>query len=98
MIQKQSPDSFHQTDLHSNLIDLEINKLIIAGLQTEYCIDTTCRRAYSLGYDITLVKDAHSTWNSDQLTAKQIIAHHNNILGGWFAKVEGENEITFNTS
>ena len=41
VIQKQSPDSFHQTDLQNKLSSLAINKLIITGLQTEYCIDTT---------------------------------------------------------
>ena len=60
MVQKQTPDAFHETNLHSELESRGIRKLVIAGLQTEYCIDTTCRRASSLGYDIILVENAHS--------------------------------------
>jgi nicotinamidase-related amidase len=56
-------------------------------MQTEFCIDTTCRRAYSLGYEIILVEDAHSTWNNNVLQAPQIIAHHNLVLGDWFSKL-----------
>ena len=47
---------------------------------TEYCIDTTCRRAVSLGYDVTLVADAHTTHDNDLLPAEKIIAHHNRSL------------------
>ena len=60
VVQKQTPDAFHETNLHSELESRGIRKLVIAGLQTEYCIDTTCRRASSLGYDIILVENAHS--------------------------------------
>jgi nicotinamidase-related amidase len=95
VIEKETPDAFHKTTLHRKLKSKEIEKLIISGLQTEYCIDTTCRRAYSLGYNVVLVKDAHSTWDSSNLTAEQIIKHHNLVLGGWFATVKNENEIEF---
>ncbi len=93
VIQKQTPDAFHETSLHHELSSRRIKKLFIAGLQTEYCIDTTCRRAFTLGYEVTLVKDAHSTWDSSLLKANQIIAHHNNVLGGWFVTLKSEREI-----
>jgi len=95
VIEKDTPDAFHKTTLHQKLKSKRIGRLVIAGLQTEYCIDTTCRRAYSLGYDIILVKDAHSTWNSPSLTAEQIIGHHNQVLSGWFVTLKSENEIEF---
>ncbi|NMC12554.1 MAG: hypothetical protein GYA34_06690 [Chloroflexi bacterium] len=56
-------------------------------------MDTTCRRAYSLGYDVTLIKDAHSTWNTDVLEAPQIIAHHNQVLEGWFVKLKSTDAV-----
>ncbi|MFQ5758223.1 MAG: cysteine hydrolase family protein [Candidatus Bathyarchaeia archaeon] len=95
VVQKQTPDAFHETNLHHELGSRGIKKLVIAGLQTEYCIDTTCRRAFSLGYDVILVKDAHSTWDSMRFTAQQIIEHHNQVLGGWFATLKKEREIEF---
>jgi nicotinamidase-related amidase len=95
VVQKKTPDAFHETNLRRKLESMEIRKLVIAGLQTEYCIDTTCRRASSLGYDVTLVKDANSTWDSPHFTAKQIIEHHNRVLCGWFATLKNEREIEF---
>lgn len=56
VIEKETPDAFHKTTLHQKLKSKGIEKLVIAGLQTEYCIDTTCRRAYSLGYDVVFEK------------------------------------------
>jgi nicotinamidase-related amidase len=96
VILKYTPDSFHQTNLHEFLSSKNISKIVIAGLQTDYCIDTTCRRAYSLGYETVLVQDAHSTFDSDTLSAEQIIAHHNRILGSWFAKLVPCEQISFN--
>lgn len=95
VILKYNPDSFQDTILQQVLSSMNINKLIITGLMTEYCIDTTCRRAYSLGYKTTLVKDGHSTYDNGILTPEQIIRHHNQTLGGWFLKVVPTNEINF---
>lgn len=95
VVRKQTPDAFHETNLHSELKNREIQNLIIAGLQTEYCIDTTCRRAFSLGYDVILVEDAHSTWDAPLLSARQIIDHHNHILDSVFVALRKEKEIEF---
>lgn len=93
VVQKRHPDAFQDTNLQRELESKGIESLIITGIQTEYCVDTTCRRAYSLGYDVTLVKDAHGTWDTDHLTAPQIIAHHNDVLGGWFAELKEASEV-----
>jgi hypothetical protein len=45
----------------------------------------------SMGYDVTLVSDAHTTIDNERLTAAQIIAHHNALLDGFDA---GSNSIT----
>jgi nicotinamidase-related amidase len=96
LVQKSTPDAFHYTNLHQELQSNGITKLVITGLQTEYCIDTTCRRAFSLGYNVILVADGHSTWDSAAFTANQIITHHNTVLSGFFVKLQNEKEILFN--
>src|SRR5512145_3330538 len=48
VVQKHDPDSFMNTTLQEELEKRGIKKLVVAGLQTEFCVDTTCRRAYSL--------------------------------------------------
>jgi len=95
VVQKQTPDSFYHTSLQQELEAKRIKKLTLVGIQTEYCVDTTCRRAFSLGYDVTLVKDAHSTWDTKILAAQQIIDHHNEILGSWFATLKEAVSINF---
>jgi nicotinamidase-related amidase len=95
VIEKTTPDSFHETSLKNELNKRNVSKLVIAGLQTEYCIDTTCRCASLLGYKVILVSDAHSTWDSELLSAENIIAHHNNVLAGFFVSLHITDEITF---
>lgn len=95
VIQKHTPDAFHETNLRTELEAKGITKLVIMGLQTEYCIDTTCRRAFVLGHDVILVEDSHSTWDSSHFTAEQIIIHHNHVLGGWFVTLKNERDIGF---
>ena len=79
-LRKKGSDSFHQTDLQSMLETKGIDKLVICGLQSDFCVDSTVRRALALGYPVTLVADGHSTLDNSVLTAKQIIAHHNATL------------------
>ena len=50
-------------------------------MQTEYCVDTTCRRALSLGFGVTLVADGHTTCDGI-LPAADVIRHHNALLAG----------------
>lgn len=95
VVHKQTPDSFYNTALQQELDLKKIKKLTLVGIQTEYCVDTTCRRAFSLGYDVRLVKDGHSTWDTKTLTAQQIINHHNKILGSWFATLKEATSISF---
>ncbi|MFD2446865.1 cysteine hydrolase family protein [Bacillus sp. CGMCC 1.16607] len=94
IIQKTTPDSFFNTNLDEELKKQNINHLVLTGIQSEICVDTTCRKAFSLGYDVTLVTDAHSTWKSSELSAQQIINHHNQVLK-WFADTKETKDIMF---
>lgn len=94
IIQKTTPDSFFNTILEDELKKQGVDHVYLAGIQTEACVDTTCRRAFSMGYKVTLISDAHTTWDSEEITAQQIINHHNNVLS-WFADVCPSNTIKF---
>ena len=95
VVKKSTPDSFYDTDLQEQLNSYKIRRVVKDGIQTEFCIDTTCRRAFSMGYEVTLVKNAHSTWDTNHLSASQIIDHHNSLLSEWFVSLKGVNEISF---
>jgi nicotinamidase-related amidase len=83
IVHKRASDSFHGTLLQRELDSRGIKHLVVAGGQTEYCVDTTVRRATTCGYDVTLVGDAHTTFDTDLWAAEQIIAHHNEVLDGF---------------
>lgn len=80
-VRKTTPDAFYQTDLQPLLQARGIDRLVICGLQTDYCVNATVRQAHALGYDVVLAADAHSTMDNGSLAAEQIIANHNNRLG-----------------
>jgi nicotinamidase-related amidase len=79
-VRKTATDSFHRTELHELLQSRGITSLVICGLQSEFCVDTTTRRAMALGYPVVLVSDGHSTIDNGILSAAQISAHHNKTL------------------
>lgn len=79
VIGKTASDAFHETSLLDDLRRLGVSRLVVTGMQTEFCVDTTCRRAISLGFDVTLVSDAHTTLDGE-LPAESIIRHHNAVL------------------
>jgi len=80
VVHKRSSDSFYETPLQRELDARGVTRLIVTGMKTEMCVDTTSRRAVSLGYDVTLVTDAHTTTDTDTLPAAHMIAYHNEIL------------------
>jgi nicotinamidase-related amidase len=79
-IRKTTPDSFHNTDLLAVLQARGIKQLVVCGLQSEFCVDSTLRRALALGFPVTLVADGHSTMDNSVLSAAQIVAHQNDTL------------------
>ena len=79
-LRKTTPDSFLRTGLERLLRDAKIDTLVICGYATQYCIDTTARRAASLGFNVTLVADAHTTHDTEHASAEQIRTHHNATL------------------
>ena len=79
-VRKTTPDSFHGTELQRLLEQRGVNRLVLCGLQSDFCVDSTARRALALGYPVVLAADAHATMDNGVLSAAQIVAHHNATL------------------
>lgn len=84
IVDKKSTSAFHGTPLLKMLKDQDIGHLVIMGCSTPHCIDTAVRAATVNQFDVTLVKEGHSTSDSATLTGEQIINHHNSILHGHY--------------
>lgn len=79
-VRKTTPDSFLRTPLGDLLADRGTENVIVCGYATEFCVDTTVRRAAALGYSVTVAADAHTTHDKSHASAAQIRAHHNATL------------------
>ena len=77
---KTTPDAFLRTGLGDWLAARGIQQLVICGYASEYCIDTSTRRAAGLGFAVTLAADAHTTHDKPHASGAQIRAHHNATL------------------
>jgi len=85
LIRKRASDSFFETDLADRLAERSVTHLVIGGGMTQFCVDTTVRRAVCVGYDVTLIADGHTTADMGNLTFSEIVDHHNATLDGFDA-------------
>lgn len=94
VIEKHTADAFCGTGLTEHLERLSVETIVVCGFVTEGCVDTTVRRASSVGLRVELVADAHSTTDGAVLRAEQIIEHHNSVLA-IFGEVKETDGILF---
>lgn len=85
VIRKRACDAFFETPLDAELASRNVKRIVVAGCMTQYCVDTSVRRAVTLGYDVVLAADGHATADAGGLRFEQIIGHHNHVLDGFDA-------------
>ncbi|WP_159501095.1 isochorismatase family protein [Microbacterium sp. 18062] len=61
LIAKTSVNAFTTTDLHRRLMVRGIRRVVICGIRTEQCCETTARVASDLGFQVEFVTDATTT-------------------------------------
>ncbi|HEY5249089.1 MAG TPA: isochorismatase family protein [Dermatophilaceae bacterium] len=92
--------AFHgEIDLHAWLTGRRIGAIVLAGIQTNMCVETTARVGGNLGYRVTVALDATrtfdltgpdgSTLSADELTR----ATATNLHGGGFAQIATTTQI-----
>ena len=85
VIRKTSCDAFLQTRLSEFLESRSVDRLIITGCATDYCVDTTVRSALARRYPTIVPSDGHTTSDRPHLPAEKIIEHHNAIWADFIA-------------
>ncbi|OIN51802.1 cysteine hydrolase [Pseudomonas azotoformans] len=95
LFNKTRPSCFLGTDLEQQLSAAQVKELVIVGMKTQFCIDTTCRVAVELGFSVVLPEDGHTCMDTPALKAEAIIEHHNTTLAGAFVKRASAAEIRF---
>jgi len=86
---KRFPSSFEDTPLEAELARLGATRIVLAGAQTNWCIRATAYASLERGYDLTLVRDAHTTDSVDlgdgrTITAESLVEDLNLALT-WLA-------------
>ena len=96
IIIKHAPNSFFETNLQKELSKEKINHLVICGMMSHMCVDTTVRAAKDYQYEVTVLQDACTTkdlsWDNHIIDAQTV---HNTFmasLNGMFAKVQTTKE------
>jgi ureidoacrylate peracid hydrolase len=65
IIEKHRYSAFSNTTLHELLRKLNRKSLLIVGVATNVCVESTAREGFGLEYHITLIRDGCSAYNSE---------------------------------
>jgi len=97
VLQKNFPNSFRGTPLLEHLRKLQITQLVVAGMMTQMCVDSTTRAATDLGFQCLIAHDACATkslsFGGATVPAENVQAAFLAALNGLFAKVQSTGEI-----
>lgn len=86
VIIKNTPNSFHHTNLLEKLKSKNITNLVISGMMSHMCVDSTTRAAKDLGFSCEVISDACTTRNLVSLNGDIISA--NNVHKSFMAALE----------
>lgn len=97
VVRKHYPNSFRETPLLDHLRQLQVGQLVIAGMMTHMCVDSTTRAAADLGLRCLLAHDACSTralaFSGRTIPAEQVHAAFMAALDDLFAQVRSVDEL-----
>ena len=89
VIDKPGKGAFHATDLHAILQHQAVKQLVVTGVTTEVCVNTTVREANDRGYDCLVLEDCVGSYFPEfhDMGLKMIKAQGG--IFGWVAKSDG---------
>ena len=91
IVVKNYPNSFFNTGLDEYLKEKNIKSLVITGMMTHMCVDSTTRAAKDLGYKCIVIKDACTTrdfaFEEEIVTAREIQNSFMAALGYYYADI-----------
>ncbi|HEX8924998.1 MAG TPA: cysteine hydrolase family protein [Terriglobales bacterium] len=96
VFQKHYPSAFRDTPLLENLKAQGITELVVVGMMTHMCVDTTVRAAFDLGFKCTVIHDACATrtlsFAEVSVPPEQVHASYIAALGAVFAQPRSAQE------
>ena len=71
---------FRESGLLEYLKEKGVTKLIVTGLQTEYCIDATVKCGFEHGFEMLVPEYCNSTFDNEFMTAEQTYRYYNEFM------------------
>ena len=65
MLQKNQYDAFIDSELESRLREQGIKQIVIGGVMTHLCCETTARSAFGRGFEVFFLVDGTATYNQE---------------------------------
>ncbi|MCT4634056.1 MAG: cysteine hydrolase [Firmicutes bacterium] len=88
IVEKEYNSAFHKTNLKEYMDSKNIDSIMLVGMQTEYCIDATCKSAFDLEYEIIMPEGSNTTFDNEYLSGQKLFEYYNyKIWNNRFAKV-----------
>ena len=93
VIVKNTRNAFTSTNLQEMLREKGVERLVVTGISTEQCCETTTRVAADLGFDVDFVTEATRTFpitdeaTGEVLSTDEIVRRTEMVLRGRFARI-----------
>lgn len=94
LITKNTRNAFTSTDLQQRLDALGVRRVVVCGISTEQCCETTTRVAADLGYDVDFVTEATATFPIGDMSCDAIVERTEAVLRGRFARIARVADVT----
>ena len=97
LVVKGAPNAFFRTNLAEILNESGVTDLVVCGMMSHICVDTTVRACFDFGLGVTLLADACTTRDlageGKTIPAETVHAVYMASLNGTFAKVVKTDEL-----
>jgi len=97
VVTKHHPSAFRETTLLNDLRAASVKDLVVAGMMTHMCVDTTVRAAVDLGFSCSLAHDACATraltFGGSTVGADAVQISYLAAISGTFAQVLPASEL-----
>lgn len=95
---KDTRNAFTSTDLQKRLDEKGVKRVVITGISTEQCCETTTRVAADLGYDVDFVTEATATFpislpDGGELSTDEVVRRTEAVLRHRFARIARVDEL-----
>lgn len=80
IFEKQYNSAFRKTGLRAYLDEIGAKNIILCGMQTEYCLDATCKVAFEYEYKVTIPQSTTTTFNNAFASGKDLSEYYENQI------------------